>query len=351
MNDNYGDYLLYNVLSSFLSKYEANYEIYSSDVSRAYDEFEKIERKQKLSAIIQSDLTILDGGGYFGEPDSRKLYWSMRFLWKHGLPLLLLPILKKRYAIIGIETGPLTYYIPRVVTKYIMNNAEVLSVRNKESKKFLEALNVKNEIIVIPDLVLSYELQQLNKETEYAEKVLEKFSNNRKNILVHLTTKNTDDNFGISAIVNYLTKLPNQYNYFVVCDQKRDSQEERAKAIVEKLTKECSVFVPYESPWKLNSLIAEVDAVITDKLHVGIVGIRNKKRVISVYSNGKSKRFYKEIGLNNNSIKLSRLDEEAFGDVFNKVIETEKFESINSKLLTHSKENLRLIEGFIEGKK
>lgn len=346
MNDNYGDFLLYYVVDRICKYYDKDLDYFSADIDKTYDNYCKINRKSKIYGIIKSDLVVFAGGGYFGEPDKRKLYWNLRCLVKHLIPAYIISKRKIPYVIIGVETGPLSLKINKILLKTICNNAKTLSVRNEESKKFLEKIGIKNNILVNPDWIMGVNGKDLLKQSQRAEEILEKINKENKKIFVHLTTRNSQ---GMENVINDLeTFMENRKNiyYIIGCDQKREIQEERAIELSKKFPKDKCKVLFYEGPWILSSILNKVDAVITDKLHVGIVATKFKKEVISVASHNKSVKFYGLIGRSNwtnhlNNIKpketLKKLEKLTFKNI-----------EINEEIFIKAKNNEEILKGFLE---
>ena len=294
MNDNYGDFLLYYVVEQDVEKYK-NINWYSADVDASYDKYCKVNRKNKKEAIESADLVIFAGGGYFGEPAKRRLLWNLRCLVKHTLPAYKVYKRKIPYIIVGIEAGPISFPPNRILLKKIFNGAEKVSVRNDESKTFLEKIHVKNKIEVNPDWIMGVKENDFPIKNIDVRSLLQK-NKQEKIIFLHLTTKN--NNSGMNNVVADLKKFQSNRNviYIIGCDQNRDIQKERAKTLFDELDNPNNRLCFYQGPWYLSKVLKNVDAVVTDKLHVGIVSTKYNKEVISVASHPKSVKFYKLIG-------------------------------------------------------
>lgn len=348
MNDNYGDFLLYYVAINKALRIRDDVEIVSADVSETYDKYINVNRENKYKAIFNCDGALLAGGGYFSEPPTRKLYWNIRYFIKHALPLLLLGFRKIPYAILGVGAGPMKYSFSKIITRNIFNNAETISVRDEESKKFLESIGVTKKITVVPDWVMGMEKEELVRENSKVCEVINKFADNEK-IYIHLTTKNNEKNPGMEIVIRDLIKYSedNKNTRFIVgCDQARGTQEERAKDIISRLPKDRTVFFPYCGPWMLSSMLNQVDTIVTDKLHVGIVGTRFGKYVISVPYHTKTLRFYKQMGLSDRSKMLKDIRE---GEVYSLLTESDEKRNINiESIIEKSKINQKLLKNFIE---
>lgn len=296
MNDNYGDFLLYYVVHNICNSFGKKCEVFSADIDESYDKYCKINRKSKLDGIFDSDLVVFAGGGYFGEPDKRKLYWNIRCLFKHLIPAFIISRRKVPYVIIGVETGPMSLKINKFLLRKICERAKILSVRNDESKEFLTKIGVKRQIEVNPDWIMGINKEMLLESPERAKEILKDVDPKMKKIFVHLTTRSSQGTqYVIEDLEKYMNSKENVY-YVIGCDQKRQTQEERATDLANKFPEERRKVAFYEGPWTLSSLLNEADAVITDKLHVGIVATKFGKEVISVASHNKSVKFYGLIG-------------------------------------------------------
>ena len=154
ISDNYGDFLLFYVLRNVVEKCENKYNWFTSNVDESYDKYCKINRKNVRDAIKMADLAIFTGGGYFGEPDKKKIRWNIKCLIRHIFPAYKIYKRKIPYIIVGVETGPISFFLNRILIRKIFDGAEKVSVRNEESKIFLKKIKVKREIEVNPDWIM-----------------------------------------------------------------------------------------------------------------------------------------------------------------------------------------------------
>ncbi len=352
MNDNYGDFLLYDISERIVKSNVRETDcVYSSNVDKTYDTYVPVERRSKFSAIFESDLAIFTGGGYFGEPTSHKIYWNVRCLWKHLLPAFLIALRGTPYAIIGAETGPLSFGLSRMLMKYIANHAEVVSVRNDESREFLKSIGVKGKVLVKPDLVMGANpemlLRDLNDgQEEIIRKIEEKKLVDKKIIVLHLTSN--PDSVAMESIIGDIKRFKDEQDvfYIIVCDQGRKKQNERAMILSKRLSDCDRMVVKYDGPWLLSQVLNLADATITDKLHVGIVSTLFRKEVISVALHPKSIKFYRLINRREWTMPLSDI---RTGDVYNKMKKL-KFEGIKlkGKVFEEARGNKKLLENFLK---
>ncbi len=295
MNDNYGDFLLYYIAENICKRYSDSIESFSSAVDPSYTDYCSVIRKPKHYSIFQSDLVLFAGGGYFGEPNKRKIYWNLRCLVKHLIPAYFICNRKIPYAIIGVETGPLSFKISKIILKKVCNHAKVLSVRNIESKQFLESIGVKNKIEVYPDWIMGIEPSLLINHETNVNQIFNDIPKKCKVLFVHLTTRmNEGKNNVIEDLKEYFQQENDVYLLFG-CDQKTNTQYLRASELANDFPKDRCKVLAYNSPWELSSVLNRVDAVLTDKLHVGIVATLFQKEVVSVASHKKTLKFYRYI--------------------------------------------------------
>ena len=352
MNDNYGDFLLYDISEKIVKDNTKKTDcVYSSNVDKTYDLYAPVERRSKFSAIFESDLVVFTGGGYFGEPTSHKIYWNIRCLWKHLLPAFLIALRRTPYIIVGVETGTLSFGLSRRLMKYIANHAEVVSVRNDESKEFLRSIGVKREVLVKPDLVMGMNPKNLlkdlnNEQKKIIEKIKEEKSAGNKIVVLHLTSN--PDSAPMENVVEDIKRFKNDQDvfYVIVCDQGRKKQSERAMVLNERLGECNRMVVEYDGPWLLSQVLNLTDATITDKLHVGIVSTLFGKEVISVAIHPKSVKFYRLVNREEWTMLLSAVKA---GDVYNKMKKM-KFNGIKleRKIFEEARGNERLLENFLK---
>ena len=344
MNDNYGDFLLYYVVESIVEKYESKYIWCSSDVDTSYDKYCKVNRKNKSNAIKDAELVIFAGGGYFGEPANDKFKWNIRCLLKHIIPAYRVYKKKIPYIIVGVEAGPISFGLNRHLMKKIFDGAEKVSVRNEESMAFLKKINVKNEIEVNPDWIMGINENDFPIKDINVDEIID---STKKNIFVHLTSG--IDTIGMENVVNDLIEYQNNnrdIRYIIGCDQAKSTQKENVKKIFDIINNQDNKFLLYDSPWHLSKILNSVDAVITDKLHVGIVATKYGKEVICTAKHPKSVKFYNVINRSEwanllSSVKSKETLDKLNNLTFNKV-------KINQNVFVKAENNKKIVEQFLK---
>ena len=342
INDNYGDFLLYYAIEKILEKYENKYNWYSSNVDESYDKYCKVYRKEKKEAINTCDLAIFTGGGYFAKPIVHTYKWDIKCLIRHILPAYRIYKRKMPYIIVGVEVGPMSLFLNKYLLKKIFNGAKKVSVRNEESKKFLKKIKVKNKIEVNPDWIMSMD------EKDFQNSDIDDFiyKKNKKNIFVHISSSINET--GVKYVINDLIKYQSEHEnirYIFGCDQDKTIQKERVKLIYDKFNNNDNKLLNYKNPWYLTEVLKNVDAVITNKLHVGIVSTIFKKEVICVAKDSKTIRFYNQIGRSEYAILLKDVKE----NQTLKMMENLKFKKINidQSIFDNAKNNKKIVEEFL----
>ena len=263
-------------------------------------------------------------------------------LIRHIIPAYKIYKRKIPYVIVGVETGPISFWLNRILIKKIFNGAEIVSVRNEESKYFLKNTKVKKNIKVNPDWIMGID------ENEFPIDGVDKTFNkdrNKKYIFVHVTSD--IDAPGMENVIKDLIEFQNKHKniiYLFGCDQDKSNQKEKVKVLFNKFDNKENQLIYYKSPQQLSKVLKNVDSVVTDKLHVGIVATRYEKEVICVAKDPKSIRFYNLIGRNE---WVSLLKNVKKNETLNK-LEKLKFKKINidSKILEKAQNNKKIVEDF-----
>ena len=357
LSDNFGDFLLYDVTERLISGNFENVQTYSTDVSKAYNNYTNVIRKSRFDAAASADIAVLTGGGYFGEPGNRisACLFEVEFIMMHLIPLLGLVAFKVPYIIVGLGVGPLTLKISKWGARVIFSHAQSVFVRDSESKQYIEhKLGVDCKVGVLPDIVMGSDIDyyldtdeipsNLNCGTEYR-------------IGVHLVTRNTHEDKGTDGVLagiksalasdEFLSKKSTSLLF--LCDQGSEKQTKRSQYNAEYLDCTSDEVFPYRSAKSLCSLLSTCDLVITDKLHVGIVATRLGKAVISVASHPKAKRFYRQIGNSEQCISLHEADATKVKEMIENTLRRSPSVSNTLELIeSESAKNMNEVRRFVE---
>ncbi|ACK67831.1 conserved hypothetical protein [Rippkaea orientalis PCC 8801] len=260
-----------------------------------------------LKSFQEWQSVVYFGGGYFGEPDwargqKFKLHWwNRRFIKTHILPAELSIWKDIPYGIFGVEVGPISNILLRTELKRILNRAKFLSVRNVESKQYIENdLGINRDIVVAPDAALTINKEDIPYQSiEDIDQFLKPY---RDNILLGIhapgnflgnTAQSQRMREGlITVLKSYSDVMPvvfsdNTLNRSVTC-------EELANLIKSTTGKEC-LSLPFQGIWETVALISRLSALLTTKLHVGIVAYALQVYCESFATHQKTPKFYRVI--------------------------------------------------------
>lgn len=279
--------------------------------------------------IFQMDALIYIPGGYFGEEQVPTVKSrAIRFI--RYMPIgIFAAILQKPIAVIGVGAGPINSLILKKIIRFIFKRANVITVRDEESRQYLSEIGVNSDINVLSDLVLSFDqklMPALNK--SYVEKI-DKTMDKRKIILVHYNESIVAERMFAKAVKCFLERH-NDYGVIVSSDAVIENEGILFNEYAVAVDTQHILLHKYKDPWELCSVINICDVVLTTKLHVGIVAMRLGKSVLSfpIHKN-KTSRLYKQINEVDRCVPLDAVDENIIID---------KLEAYHDKKITINKE-------------
>lgn len=118
-----------------------------------------------LSALFHSDLLISGGGSLLQDVTS----WKSMIYY---LTIITIGVFfRKQVFLYSQGIGPVRYRAIRIILKHVLNHVDAITVRDKESKGFLQRLGVKRKIYTTADAVLSLSPADLTP----GKKILEKY--------------------------------------------------------------------------------------------------------------------------------------------------------------------------------
>lgn len=295
MNDNFGDFLIYEEeIRCLYAQFGDDIKIITADISPFYDTYTRVDRKRNhREALKEADLIIFGGGGYFGV-GVPKLVPNIQFMQLFGLKALSVVKSGKPFMIAGVGAGPLNYGFSRRVAKQVFEKAAIASVRDAESKQFLQEIGVERSIEVHADWILGAQFTWNKEDGSW----LQENHIDKKVMLIHLVTVPEEKGKGVETVIYDIRKFckeHGEYQPIVVCDQTKQDVYARTQEVYRELEGVSPLYYPYQSPKGLLTLIRDSDLIITDKLHLGIVGVNLGKKVVSTANHPKTLRFYKQI--------------------------------------------------------
>lgn len=313
--DNFGDILFFQVFSKAAIEKGYVVSMYSTD-KKVKSQLPQVKfYSNKMKAIKNSYKIAYVGGGYFGEQPKpkliQKLKWGIHNIRKIQYFGLLGIFYKKPIGIFGAGAGNITNPVTKFIIKKIVDVSEIVIVRDNESKEALSYVkNYKKNIDVSVDTILAIkDILPLDKK------------NPIKRILLHLSDSPEIDS--ISKILwddvqLFITNHP-EYTCTIITDHFTGGQK-RSYDFFSKLSmteSQINVF-KYTKTSGLIELIANSEIVITNKLHVGIVGISYNKKVIAVPNHPKVINLFNQLEIPEMILKKKDLKPEKLFSVMEK---------------------------------
>jgi polysaccharide pyruvyl transferase WcaK-like protein len=346
-NYNYGDVLLMAIYKSWIE--EAGGEVIMDMANPYYGKYLNVKHSIQIKeAIKKADIIVYGGGGYFGEPRKPSLRWRVKFVLHHLLPGILARIKGKPYGLFGIGFGPLNNWFIRKISMYVVNGAKVVSVRDNESRNYLEKYGYKGSIHINPDSALSI----ADSQSRY---YVEKQSNNeRRKIALHIPLDKGEDCERIRpTLLSFLKEISNNLLEFDFCFLVDHGIGENCYQykFFDSLKDDLKVdwqIKQYTVPEETLYFISTCDTVLTTKLHVAITSYALGVKPIGISKHPKTKRFFKQIGLSTNHFSLyDILEEEKRKQILDLIYENEDI-SIDSSIIVKAKNNKELISELIK---
>lgn len=288
-----------------------------------------------IEALKKSTKLIYGAGGYFGEPLVGKWKWGFRNIKKHALPAEYAMFTKKEHAVIGPGVGPVTNIFARKEIVRICKRASVITVRDIESKQYLVKYGVsESKINVTSDVALTLKKSELPAwARENSRKLFEHIENYKYGI--HVGTDVESVTYGentrmlIEECIDFLNSNPN-ITPVIIIDNDNTSQNNSANYIINNVKQKCIIH-KYSNIWETVAILGDLDFILTNKLHVGIVSYALGTQCISIPYHPKTQRFYKQIEEDAMCIPLLEIERNSVRNLLSN--------SLNDEFITTWKEN------------
>jgi polysaccharide pyruvyl transferase WcaK-like protein len=264
---------------------------------------------------------IYAGGGHFGEPDrsSQKGYKgyrvaNIRFFMRHVLPAELCIRNRIPYAIAGVGAGPLSNLFVRQEVRRMFSHAEIVSVRDVESEKFVRETLGIDRVKMIPDVALTLSKDDIPAQAmETATQVLGDYINQPLLGIHHaryILADTAPAEILRASILPALAATPDVVPVVFADDGNSKFSEpcDRLAEMIRNATGKPCLAIPFKGLWETIALISKLSAVVTTKLHVGIVAYSMNVYPESFAVHPKVLRFYRQVGRESQSILLRDID-------------------------------------------
>lgn len=309
--DNFGDILLMDLFRRWIGQHPAVGEVRVPFLTpRAGGIARSAPRRWR--SLASSDVLVMGGGGYFGEPAARRQRWGLRMLHRYVAPASLFAALGRPYAIIGVGVGPISNPAARAGAASVARRARRTVVRDAPSRDYLAAYGVDaSSVVVAADAALALRRDDI---PEAARSSVRDFLGERraaKRVALHVSQVPTLGARKVTVLDELADVLAGRDDVETVSisDQTGAPEQRRAAVALAERNDDRYHVHDYRDPWTLAALLAEVDLVVTTKLHVGIVAAACGADVLSFPTHVKTPRFYAQIGASDRCTPLHALAE------------------------------------------
>lgn len=312
---NFGDFLYANELYSLCRSMNAEVCYYNE--SAFIREYTRGYCANKFT-VQESDLLVYIPGGYFSEAHDttlKRCLINFRRYMPFGLSGC---VRRKRIAVLGIGAGNIHTPFLRWPLKWILNHAEMITVRDEISRKALDELKPKSSPENYGDLILSIDIPSLIQATQQTQEIGKQVEG-KKLVVVHYNHSRQALQLFAAALQVFKDTHP-EYQLVVTTDSVIEDDMDLFDSF--KNTVGRCIHFTYKNPYELIELLRISDVVVTCKLHLGVVACMLGKSVISVAEDyAKTSRFYEQIGETNRCVPLNESDAEQVSEMINRFCE------------------------------
>lgn len=329
--DNFGDMIFAKMITDALYK-ENSIKFYKlSEYTKNFIGEEKISDFPDKEA----DALIYMPGGFFGDRHDTSLLVTLYWFFRYFPIGLRFAFREKPILILGVGAGPCKYGIMRRIIKYICSKAKRIVVREDDSREFLKTLGIDSEVTSdLAQLITKYDFKPVD--IDFGEK---------KRLLVHVNQNQSVASVIVPAVKRFYEKHKDEFSIVVASDQVCENDYSIFEQVCEFAEKD-AVFYKYGDPMELCYIIDQCDAVVTYKLHMGIVACAVCKSVIALPVHYKKvERYYKHIGCPERSLPFHLADVDSVYEMIEKYYD--KNIRVPDEILKATEYNYSILNQFI----
>lgn len=268
-----------------------------------------------LCELLNSNLIISSPGGFLQD------YNVFSTLLPNLFELIAAKILKKPIIIYSQSVGPFRNRILRLICNLILNNVEVIILRESISKKYLNEANIyRPAIYVTADATFSADPPKYDKKL-YRQNLLKSFRSNNGNVLIGVTvigdyflSRGRDyllDNYVKSCafVIDYLVDKINA-NFVFIPQVLSQSESRITQLILKSVKNQDHVLVISEdfSPEDVMKIVGCMDLLIGTRMHSNIFASIMNVPFIAIAYEHKTYGIAEMLGLEKWVIDIQNID-------------------------------------------
>lgn len=344
---NFGDVLLARITVGWIREH-SDFEICAYKAAPAVLEELGI-RPATVRDLFSADAYLLSGGGYFQTPLTG--YRAHKRFLRHAGPVLLGQIRRRPTALIGVGAARLPHAAMRRGLRFLIDQAHTATVRDPRSHEASVAVGTRRPPTVTADLAFVQCRSILPPEACEEAAQLVSSVGSGQTIAVHLsgTPATSPDYANLYRALEESLMAAQQAGVLLIEDHPHaGSPQQQAQAhLHQRLGAGRSRIVPYRDSQSLSALLSAVDAVLTDKLHVGLVAAAMGTPPYSIAKHPKNLATYEAIGLGEHCILLERCDASRVRSLISRLLDPPDTFSIAPEVRERAGENERALRDFL----
>jgi polysaccharide pyruvyl transferase WcaK-like protein len=305
-SSNFGDILLTLVLRDWLL------EVGVSDLSLlspAPEVAKTLElQKARFSDLWQADIMLLGGGGFFQRMDQN--IGASKAIVRYGAPVVLAGLFGKSTGMIGVGIDKMPHPLLDRLLGLVLRRMDCLIVRDATGFQQAKHLLGQNsaQLEQATDLVFALDRTWLSSDAVKWAAKLRKTLGTKHLLAVHLSNP-PDSGHSYRLIAEELERLlssEKDVGILLIEDHpnRGGPQEQAQREMANRLGMCAAQIIAYPGAKRLAALLAEVDAVFSNKLHVGLTAAAMGTMPFSVAKHRKNIASFDDIGLGDNCCLL-----------------------------------------------
>lgn len=270
--DNFGDDAILHVIVDDIKKSYPQAEITVLSVTPQRTEsvygvkaVNRFDYKKVFSAIKNTDIFLSGGGSLLQDVT------SLKSLIYYLALISVAKLLNKKVFIFAQGIGPINSKIGQVLTHLVLKKADIVTVRDEDSKKFLDYLDVNTKVTADPVWKA-----QAPEKFDY-EKY--KINQNKIKVGIQLRSWKTLDNDAIKELARSINKTFGDFSFQLVLISLQDTQD---LAVTKKLEDELKLINPVVDTCIVSdlnvldglSLISQMDFMIAVRFHAALCAMK-----------------------------------------------------------------------------
>lgn len=274
-------------------------------------------KSDSIKALIDADI-IISKGGHFYHHRKNSLLSNLSLFHKYYI-LLLCRRMNKKYCIFAQTFGPFNTYLSKRITKFVLDKAFYIGVREVITKKILEEIGLTN-ITVVPDTAFYFRKKKTvlaNVDSIPSEKYVAITAR-------YWTYDVTGQNMSDKIYENYVDCMAkcsdfiiSRYKYKIALvvhtkgeHSTKEDDEKPIRDIYKKIQNKNETYILNSdfSPYELLNIYNNAQFLIGTRLHSVIFTLIQSKPVIAVAYTHKTEGIMNMMGLNQYYIDIDKIN-------------------------------------------